>query len=155
MLSRALTVTGAEDLRLRLANTADAADLLRWRNDDDTRKFSLHREVVTWSAHLDWLSRVLRDDNTELYVAETAGLPAGTVRIDHRNGVKELSWTVAPECRGRGLGSLIVGMAVQRTAPPLFARIHPLNDASRRIAAKTGFVEVGDEDGWSLWCREL
>lgn len=133
---------------------ADAADLLRWRNDDDTRKFSLHREVVTWSEHLDWLSRVLHDGKTELYVAETAGELVGTVRIDHRNGVKELSWTVAPEFRGRGLGLLMVGMAVHHAKPPLVARIHPLNDASRRIAAKAGFVEVGAESGWSLWCRE-
>ncbi|MGH8546305.1 MAG: GNAT family N-acetyltransferase [Gammaproteobacteria bacterium] len=142
-------------IRLRQAEMADAPHLLRWRNDDETRRYSVHPERIEWSQHLQWLGSVLQDTRAELYIAELDGQAIGSVRVDHGEDAKELSWTVAPEWRGRGVGSLMLRTAVSQIAPPLVARIHPLNVASKQVASKAGFVEAIGCDGWSVWRCEV
>jgi RimJ/RimL family protein N-acetyltransferase len=49
-----------------------------------------------------------------------------------------MSWTVAPERRGTGVGSEIVASIVDRMPEPLRAEIKIDHVASRRIAEKAG-----------------
>lgn len=117
----------------------DAAILFRWRNDPVTCANFISSEPVSWPEHREWLSKVLRNPARELFIAEEGGAPVGTVRID--DGGKDLSWTVAPEHRGNGVGKRMVALAAK---PGHIARIKRSNTASQKVAEYAGFTLVRD-----------
>lgn len=135
------------EIELRKATFADAATLLRWRNDPVTRAMSLSNETVRQGDHLAWLSRVLADSRRQLLVGVYDGYPIGTARID-RGGETEISWTIAPEWRGCGFCSALIAAAVPDGH--VVARIKVGNIASQHAAARNGFrrVAAGPVERW-------
>lgn len=121
---------------LRRASSADAKLLYTWRNDPATRGNSLCHAPVLWETHLQWLETCLADSTRALYVAESSGEAVGTVRSDFDGKVYELSWTVAPDWRGRGLGLGMVRALIATL--PLKSHYQAVvlhgNEASHRIA---------------------
>ena len=137
---------------LRLATADDEALLLRWRNDPATVRACLSAAPVSSLTHKAWLANLLKDPSRRLYVASCDGTPAGTVRVDLlQNDVTELSWTVAPEMRGRGVGKGMVKMALKFLNATVVAKIRQGNKVSEKIALSAGFVKTGSEHGFSLW----
>ena len=131
------------EVRLRPATLADAELLFVWRNDPLTRQQSIHTEPVVWESHLAWLETSLQNPDRWLFIAEQA-VPAmqapvvlGTVRADKLAEVYELSWTVAPEQRGKGWGKKMVAalIAVLPDGAAYQAVVLHTNPASERIAA--------------------
>ena len=96
-------------MRAREATDADAELLLGWRNDPRTRQASRSTTVVTPAEHLAWLRGVGADPGRLLLVVDHEDEPVGTVRFDRRDGDGwEVSITVAPEHRGRGLAGAVL-----------------------------------------------
>ncbi|MCA9795568.1 MAG: GNAT family N-acetyltransferase [Candidatus Eremiobacteraeota bacterium] len=127
------------EVTLRPAGLEDARLLLEWRNDPVTRSASHNGAPVGRAEHEAWLARSLADPGRRLYVAETAGEPVGTVRADRLERGWELSWTVAPTARGRGVGTRAVQAALRaRPGSPVWARVKVDNAASAAIARKAG-----------------
>lgn len=144
------------ELVLRPATQADSARLLAWRNDDETRTQSRQTDAVSETDHAAWLAGSLQNPNRHLLIAERDGVPVGTLRLDVSDGRTVFSWTIAPQGRGQGLGTamLLAGVdyACDKTLPaPFEAQIRPQNPASQRMAAKAGFAQVGEAEGWSVW----
>lgn len=140
-------------LILRAATEADARRLFDWRNDPLTRNNSLESGLVSWDDHQRWLAAALARPDRRLLVAEQEGEAVGTVRLDQGAEGCELSWTVAPAQRGRGVGKAIVAAATALAGPgALIARIKRGNAVSLRIAEACGFVVAGSE-GDVLICR--
>jgi RimJ/RimL family protein N-acetyltransferase len=140
--------------RLRDAVLSDADDLFRWRNDRETRVWSRDTADVCWDEHVTWLKSTLRNPNRQLLIAEDERGAVGTIRLDLLDGVWQMSWTVAPEHRGKGVGAAIVQLAVTRiTGERVFAKIKAANLASRRIAEKSGFRLCGERDGMLVYWR--
>jgi len=129
-------VTG--ELSLRRAKLSDAGLLLEWRNDPLTRRMSRNREAIDPAAHTSWLEALLRDPARQLYVAELGGIPVGTVRADLDQGVWELSWTVAPSHRARGIGARMLAALADLIDDPIRAEVKAGNAASIRIAERAG-----------------
>ena len=136
------------EVRLRPATIADAELLFVWRNDPLTRQQSIHTEPVVWETHLTWLETGLQNPDRWLFIAEQA-VPAmqapvvlGTVRADKLAEVYELSWTVAPEQRGKGWGKKMVAalIAVLPDGAAYQAVVLHTNPASERIAAGLGMA---------------
>ena len=130
------------DVRLRPATLADAELLFTWRNDSLTREHSLQQQPVEWAGHLNWLQTSLQNPDRQLFIAEQV-LPAeqatvvlGTVRADKRAEVCELSWTVAPEQRGKGWGRKMVAALIEclPAGASYKAVVLLTNPASHRIA---------------------
>ena len=121
-------------MRLRPATAADAELLLEWRNDPDTRKSSIETEKVKKVEHISWLSSVLDSRDRQLLIAEEKGGAVGTIRADLSDGVYQLSWTVAPDARGRGLGKQMVAMVARRITAPIGAQVKSDNTSSVLIA---------------------
>lgn len=96
---------GQTPMRLRRATIEDARMLLRWRNDAETRKQSISTEPVPWENHVQWLQKSLENPRRILAIAETLSEePIGTIRADTRDdGFTEISYTVAPAWRGKGV----------------------------------------------------
>ena len=123
-------------MRFRLAGMDDAKLLFEWRNDPLTRAMSNNTEPVPWEGHLAWLEKRLARQDPHLYVIEEDG-PVGTFRVDD----DQVSYTVAPEKRRRGLATDALKL-VYRHFGPLRAEIKPENIASIKAAERAGMIVV-------------
>jgi RimJ/RimL family protein N-acetyltransferase len=124
----------------------DAHLLHAWRNDPETRRASRQGGLVPWEDHLAWLSAVLASPDRVIRIAELAGEPVGVVRADRSADGWELSWTVAPEARSRGIGSNMLKLFAADLDGRLVAAIRHDNPASARIAAAAGLIRVASAD---------
>lgn len=129
-------------MQLRPATIDDAEMLFTWRNDTLTREASINTDPVAWDSHVNWLRASLQSDKRKLLIAEAEGEPVGTVRFDYGDEA-EMSWTVSPTARGKGLGKHMVRAAIPNG--PVIAHIKRENAASQRIAQFAGFSLVEDE----------
>lgn len=140
------------NITLRPATMRDISDLYNWRNDQLTRSMSIRPNHVEWEDHEFWLSASLVNPKRTLLIAELDGTPVGTVRIDRTHEGAEMSWTVSPDQRGKGIGAAMVKQALP--IGTLTASIKRENIASRRIAEKCGFVLIADER-LQRWARPV
>jgi RimJ/RimL family protein N-acetyltransferase len=145
---------------LRPAVPGDRDRLLAWRNDSLTRQFSFSTAPVSEATHDRWLEQSLSRPDRRLMIAEQAGTPVGQLRLDRPadgQRLAEVSITIAPECRGCGLGSrvLLAADAVAREwgVERLVARVKRLNDRSRRIFETAGYVGNGEGEDLVLQRR--
>lgn len=137
-----------DTIKLRAAGPADRDRLLEWANDPTTRAASFHAEPIAAASHDAWFAASL-DGARTLYIAERAGTPVGTARLDPLGpGRAEVSLTIAPEHRSRGIGTstltALIETAVADGVEELVARIRETNAQSRRAFEKAGFTAVGD-----------
>jgi RimJ/RimL family protein N-acetyltransferase len=140
---------GGQDLRLRPATAADAALLLEWRNDETTRHASHNTAAVTPEDHARWFDALLRNPSRRLFIAEDHGEPVGSVRADRDpdGACHELSWTVAPSARGRGVGVRMVQLLLAEVSGQVRAEVKPGNPASVRIAEAAGLRFDAERNG--------
>jgi UDP-2,4-diacetamido-2,4,6-trideoxy-beta-L-altropyranose hydrolase len=148
-------------VRLRPATLGDASLLLDWRNDPVAVRFSVTRRTVEPGEHLVWLAARLADPGTRLWIAEEDGVPAGQVRVDLEGGTGTVSIAVAPDRRGRGVGSailraMLIEMERDVEARRLRAVAHDENRTSIRAFERIGFRRRGrSERGFVVLERDL
>lgn len=121
--------------------------LLEWRNNPATREASHNTALISEVEHIQWMTRILANENRKLYVAEIDGVPAGTVRVDSEVLGYELSWTVSPMMRNSGIGKTIVSLVGNGIPESIRAEIKTGNIASIRIAEEAGMVFELEEKG--------
>ncbi|MCK1511868.1 GNAT family N-acetyltransferase [Bradyrhizobium sp. 190] len=127
--------------QIRPATRDDARRLFDWRNDESTRNMSKSKSLIPWEDHLGWLDRRLKMDQPNLFVFEVDGQPVATFRIDGR----DLSYTVAPEHRNRGVAKLMLNEVRSRFGS-LRAHVYSDNVPSIKVAQSAGMdVVIVDE----------
>lgn len=143
-------------LVFRPATLEDAQLLYDWRNDSETRRNSRYSVIIAWNEHEQWLSRALVSPDLILRIIEEASTPVGVVRADRVPDGWELSWTVAPEARGRGIGKRMVASFVTLFKGRAIAKIRIGHMSSAKVAAAAGLVQTGsvDDKGFQRWVRE-
>jgi RimJ/RimL family protein N-acetyltransferase len=134
-------------IKLRPAELSDAALLLKWRNDSQTRNASHKTAIIDPEEHLAWLTSTINHTARQLFIAEENGIPVGTVRADWLDGIYQLSWTVAANARGRGIGKRIVALLARQISEPIQAEVKLGNTASVRIAESVGMKLEREVDG--------
>ena len=143
-----------EVITLRMATLKDADILLSWRNEPETRIASHKTSQVNMNEHAVWLSRTLRNTDRRLFIAEEDGHPVGTIRADCLDGVWELSWTVDPGARGRGVAKRMVTLLSQKIKEPIRAEVKTGNIASARIAEYAGMELEREVSGVLYYFRK-
>jgi len=140
-------------LTLRRARGSDAVDFFRWWNDRETRRFSGSGGAVTWEQHLTWMCENLA--NPFWYVGEIDGHPVGAVRIDRHDDRRcWVSIVLAPDERGKGYGTRILQLLREHVElSVLWARIHNMNDPSRRAFEKAGYVQDHVDGVWVIFAK--
>lgn len=136
-----------DQLLLRPATADDAARLLAWRNDPVTRKWSHNSEEIDFDDHVRWLANTLQRTDRRIFIAEIDGVAVGTTRADFDGSAWELSWTVAPEARGRGLAGVMVRLLANTMHEPIRAEVRNGNIASEKIALGAGMQFAREVDG--------
>lgn len=135
------------DLYLRLAVSDDADLLLAWRNDPVTRQSSHSTSAVGADEHAAWFRRALENPKRQIFMVMEGDDAVAMVRADQEDKAYELSWSVAPSQRGRGLGKRAVGLLAERLDGPLRAEVKEGNVASQRIAESVGMGLTRRKDG--------
>ena len=133
--------------------SGDAQFLLELRNDARSRAYSRNSQLIESSGHFEWLAATLVDPRVRLMIAESDGRRVGMIRVNHAATSAEVSWAVSADCRGRGFGTAMLRLAVDREATALYATIHDENIASQVMAAHAGFVRVTVDGIWTTWRR--
>jgi UDP-2,4-diacetamido-2,4,6-trideoxy-beta-L-altropyranose hydrolase len=147
-VAAALTVDAGSTFVARHAELRDEDLLLRWANDPITRANAFSVDPIPRGDHIRWFRARLRNPlECDFQIIETEdGIPVGQVRLDLRTDEWEISYAVAPEFRGRGLGRRILEIALDKSRSGrrmVIGQVKPNNLASRRIFETLGFSVRG------------
>ncbi|MEZ5670386.1 MAG: UDP-2,4-diacetamido-2,4,6-trideoxy-beta-L-altropyranose hydrolase [Alphaproteobacteria bacterium] len=137
------TTAHGRALAVRPARSDDEALLLAWRRDAGTRAFARNPNPPSAAEHHDWLDAKLADPLCLLHLLLVGDEPVGVLRLDWRAdlGGWEVSLTVAPDWRGRGIGVAALDCAARLTGSEAqWAFIKQTNAASLRAFARAGFA---------------
>lgn len=135
--------------RAREATLDDASVLYDWRNDPSVRSVSRTADELQWEPHFSWVQQTVMREDRELLVVEQGNRPVGTVRFDRlgdeRDRFWEVSITVSPAMRGKGMAGAILaeGERYFRRSEPdsvLVAEMLETNQASYRLFRSAGYV---------------
>ena len=125
---------------LRPATMKDAELLFKWRNDSGTRQQSIAPGEIVRSVHRRWLLT----HAGELFIAMERRRPVGVIRLSRATG--EVHLTVAPQCRGRGYGTMMLRLIVDQAREwkllRVWGQIKNGNQASRMVFFWAGFDEM-------------
>ena len=146
------------DICLREVLPQDSALLLGWRNDPNTRLNSINTAEVSLEEHARWFHNMITIRPQPISVAELDGLPVGVIRLDWNVGhdTCELSFTVAPEHRGKGVGFSMVQHEIQQmNKVRVLARVKTANVASRRIFDRLGFQVIESKGELLFYSKAL
>jgi RimJ/RimL family protein N-acetyltransferase len=99
------------------------------------------------SKRAQFLERLDSDGWGSLVAVDSAGTIVGQIGLKDMRGLIEIGMLVAPNLRGRSIGSalLTAGLdwARQRDAYKITLQVWPHNEGARRLYTKFGFVEEG------------
>jgi UDP-2,4-diacetamido-2,4,6-trideoxy-beta-L-altropyranose hydrolase len=145
---RVVSALRAFEIRLRPARNDDCDILWRWANDPGTRNASFRPASIAWDQHREWFEKSLSDDQTLIMIAEDSGNPIATLRMKNEgDGVAQISITLAPEARGKGLAAYLIERGSREAAALMDTRrvealIKPENIASRRAFENAGYLFI-------------
>lgn len=134
---------------IRLAAAGDELLLWQWSNDPQTRRNSFSRGAISWDSHQTWCAKKFGASDCRLWIMQLGRLPVAQIRYDRVEGARgalaEISFSVAPGCRGMGLGTRLLQATAEMAASELGVTsiegvTLPGNEASRRAFLKAGFT---------------
>ena len=132
-------------MKLRKAIFNDWEILLDWRNDPITRENSFDQGEVSESTHKLWFNDSLLNPYREIYILEDNLIPVGSIRVDTLlTNEYLLSWSIAPDQRGKGYGTKILELLLQDRSGKFVAEIKPNNIASIKMVQNNGFTQLDE-----------
>ncbi len=163
-LQKAFDKNGHRKYFLRNVTKKDAKILFYWTNDPVTRENSFRTQPVLWEEHINWLDKKIKDKECLFLIMSDGTMNYGTIRIDCReekNGKKQavISFSVAPEHRGKGFGVKMLALAEQKVrywneekkfvVEELIGEVKRENTASRKCFENNGYLldeEMNNEE---------
>lgn len=133
------------DIQLRAATLDDSQLLFEWRNHPSIRAISTNSAPIQWESHQQWFNKALQNVNRPIYIAEYADVEVGVIRFDIDGAQAEVSLFLAPDLKGRGLGTQLLLQGEQqliREHPQilkLVATVLSGNEASHRLFRRCGY----------------
>lgn len=139
-----MTVSSTAESALRIRPLAGAAEA-----ETCARLMAASEPWLTLGRSYEASLRVVRDPTREVYVADDAGAVAGFVVLCLTGAFVGYVQTVcvAPDQRGRGLGTRLVAFAEERifrVSPNVFLCVSSFNPEARRLYERLGYACVGE-----------
>ena len=129
---------------LRFAEANDSDTILRWQEDERTRRYFRNPGAPNDKEHNDWLSDVLNDPKRYLTIIQWDEEPVGVLRLDRVDRIEretmEISIFVAPKLHGRGIGTAALKVC-HKLWPrnKILAEVLPGNAASHALFKRAGY----------------
>lgn len=149
------------NISVRPAAAKDGEMLFRWRNDPDTMAASRSTAPVSQEEHKRWMEfNVLYGypQHLVMIAEDDQDHPLGVIRFDsQRSDVMkfEVSITMAPTIRGRGLAAPVLRQACSYMGEfTINAEVKRDNTASRKLFESCGFEEIGRSSGYLQFRKE-
>lgn len=152
------------ELSVRPVGRDDAGILWHIANDAEVRQQAVDSAPIPWDSHLDWFEKRLADENCDIYLLESDGVPVGQIRFDIEKATATVDYALLAGVRGRGLGRELI----ERGTDLLRARrggqvrtvqawVRPENAASLRVFQRASFdaLPVRSVDGLMGFVRTL
>lgn len=131
---------------LRDATKDDALLLFDWVNDKDVRLNSIDQDNVIWENHLKWFEKKINSKDTFIYILTDGKINYGQIRIDNDNNWWTIDYSIDVNYRGKGFGSLIVNLLIEKYKIFNFkAFVKKSNLSSIHVFVKLNFNEVKGE----------
>lgn len=146
-------------LNIRSASTDDSSDILKWRNDPLSRKFSINSKPINKNDHLKWLRKNLDNSNNYLFVCLVNGQKVGFVRYEKKKHDRfYVSINLNPKFRNKGLAARILinsqnRKKIKEAKLILYARIKVDNLRSIKVFKKAGYEQIRQLNGYYLFCN--
>jgi UDP-2,4-diacetamido-2,4,6-trideoxy-beta-L-altropyranose hydrolase len=143
-ISKAVTYKHS-GLKVREVTIDDLLLIYYWNNDPDVRFNSFNPETITLENHSNWFREKLKSADCKIYVIESLEKPAAQIRFTVTENIATISYLVAAEFRGKGLGVGVINLGLDRLKVdfPKIALVEGLvkcsNKASIRVFEKVGF----------------
>jgi UDP-2,4-diacetamido-2,4,6-trideoxy-beta-L-altropyranose hydrolase len=143
-------------ITLRPAQTEDCESLYKWRNAEQTLRYSHSTDTISPDTHKKWFHDTLKNPNRILFVGERDEQPIGVLRYDCQSVYCTVSVYLVPGQDGHGYGSRLLQAGHQwlqnhrREIKEVRAEILAANRAS--IAA---FLQVGYRRQADIYIKNL
>lgn len=148
---RVLEAMAGPSLTLRPVTMNDARLLWDWRNEPATRAASFSSQIIPLESHIHWLQRRLDSASSQLYIAcDLTDEPIGQIRFDLDQSEALISFSIAPQARGRKLASRLLRCSGRRilrqtNVSRLVGYVRVDNMASHRAFLRAGYTALGEE----------
>jgi RimJ/RimL family protein N-acetyltransferase len=153
--------TAQNKLSYRKATFNDCDTLYAWANDPHTRENAHNKEPILYENHVEWFRNKLNSADDCVFIVTDNTLPVALLRLDKKGDDMLLSYTVAPECRGKGIGGTAISMLpgiikienVQ--CKRIIADVYKTNIASCKIFINAGYQvqDNGDLYSFTVNCK--
>lgn len=151
-------------LLLRPITLEDTDKIVLWRSAPEVYSYCLSAHVITREEHINWFTgRYVMDKSRYDFMAVDVNTQqsVGVFGVKWFEGTAdriEISCLVAPEARGRGYAQEATGCLLDWAknfwnSEKAVALIHQENAASRRLAEKMQFSQVGQEGMFVIYER--
>ena len=148
-----MNLTG-EKIRLRLMNTDDTEQIVRWRNNPRVRNNFIYQKPFTKEGHENWVRTMVDTGKVVQFIIEDLddGQPVGSVYfrdIDMDHAKAEYGIFIGEDSAvGKGFGSEAARLAVaygfeELRLHKIFLRVFADNAGAIRSYEKAGFVKEG------------
>src|SRR5260370_26493939 len=149
---RAGAVIAMTELKIRRANSRDTLTLWRLANDPMVRMSSFSPDFIPLDDHTAWLKSKLVSSECCIWILELGGEIAAQIRYDRVDGtVAEIDFSVAPEFRGRGLGTKALTLTCGVASEELGASRVRAADHNQNITPARAFLTPGIAEVKKCW----
>lgn len=130
-------------LTLRKVTKEDCETLFIWANEEETRKNSFKKEDIDINTHIKWFNEKLEDINTEMYIILKDNLEVGQIRVEIKDHVGIISFSIDKKYRNMGIGKQILKTIKQYSQCNTFiGRVKKENMASIKAFKNAGYRQI-------------
>lgn len=148
------------DIKIRMAESRDSMDILKWRNDPHSRSMFISSELVSEETHKKWFDNILNDPLQRLYVGEILDVKLGTCRFDlePEKQIANVAINLSPSMRGKNLSKEFLQNSIKeywkQHNVSLKATVRKNNEASLRLFKNCGFLKSKEDDAFQYFLLE-
>ncbi len=152
-MKRAIKCVSEGKISLCLLEEADLATTLKWRNQEEIRKWFFHSDIITYEQHLEWFRSYQNSDEDYVFIIrdlDSQNKPVGQLAIYHIDWAKqraEFGRLMIGElsAQGKGLAYAATNLALkiafdQLELVELYLELLSHNKRALALYQKIGFI---------------